>query len=79
MPVVGIGASAGGLEPVRQLLAELPVDTGLAIVLVQHLDPKHPSLLSTILGHATAMPVAEAVDEMAVEANHVYVIPRTPN
>ena len=75
MPVVGIGASAGGLEPIKQMLAELPVDTGLAIVLVQHLDPKHSSLLSSILGHATAMPVAEAVDGMGVEANHVYVIP----
>src|SRR5664279_2288694 len=53
----------------------MPADTGLAIVFVQHLDPKHHSLLSEILARSTTMPVSEAVDRMPVEANHVYVIP----
>jgi two-component system CheB/CheR fusion protein len=75
IPVAGIGASAGGLEVFKLLLADLPADTGLAIVFVQHLDPKHHSLLPEILARATAMPVSEAADEMPVEANHVYVMP----
>jgi len=75
LSVVGIGASAGGLEAFRLLLAELPVNTGFAFVLIQHLDPKHESSLSEILGRATAMPVSQASDGMAVESNHVYVIP----
>lgn len=73
--VVGIGASAGGLEAFRLLLAELPVDTGFAFVLIQHLDPMHHSSLSEILGRVTTMPVMEASDGLAVEGNHVYVIP----
>ena len=75
VPVAGIGASAGGLEVFKSLLADLPADTGLAIVFVQHLDPKHHSMLAEILARATAMPVSEAADGMPVEANHVYVIP----
>ncbi len=75
IPVVGIGASAGGLEVFKLLLADLPAGTGLAIVFVQHLDPTHHSMLAEILGRATAMPVSEAADGMPVEANHVYVIP----
>lgn len=73
--VVGIGASAGGLEAFRLLLAELPVNTGFAFVLVQHLDPTHDSSLSEILRRVTAMPVLQARDGVAVESNHVYVIP----
>ena len=75
IPVAGIGGSAGGLEVFKHLLADLPADTGLAIVFVQHLDPKHHSLLSEILARSTSMPVREAADGMPVEANHVYVIP----
>lgn len=75
IPVVGIGASAGGLEVFKRLLGLLPSDTGFAIVFVQHLDPNHHSMLAEILARATAMPVSEAADGMAVEANHVYVIP----
>src|ERR1035437_1313161 len=75
VPVAGIGASAGGLEVFKSLLADLPADTGLAIVFVQHFDPKHHSMLAEILARATAMPVSEAADGMPVEANHVYVIP----
>src|ERR1035437_8590948 len=77
IPVAGIGGSAGGLEVFKHLLADLPADTGLAIVFVQHLDPKHHSLLREILSRATTMPVSEAADLMPVEANHVYVIPAT--
>ena len=61
-PVVGIGASAGGLEAFSRLLQSLPADTGMAFVLVQHLDPQHPSLLSHLLAGKTAMPVSEATD-----------------
>src|SRR5664279_3240908 len=75
IPVAGIGGSAGGLEVFKHLLADLPADSGLAIVFVQHLDPKHHSLLREILGRSTTMAVREAADGMAVEANHVYVIP----
>ena len=75
IPVVGIGASAGGLEVVKRLLGDLPGDTGFAIVFVQHLDPNHHSMLAEILAKATPMPVNEAADGMPVEANHVYVIP----
>ena len=74
-PIVGVGASAGGLEAFTQMLGALPVDTGMAFVLVQHLAPKHTSLLAEILSRATAMPVTEVHDEPRVEPNHVYVIP----
>jgi two-component system CheB/CheR fusion protein len=62
VPVVGIGASAGGLEVFKRLLSDLPGDTGFAIVFVQHLDPNHHSLLAEILARATAIPVSEAAD-----------------
>ena len=74
-PVVGIGASAGGLEVFKLLLSVLPADTGYAIVFVQHLDPSHHSMLADILRRSTAMPVREAADGIPLEANHVYVIP----
>lgn len=73
--MVGVGASAGGLDAFLDLVSALPVDTGLAFVIIQHLDPSHHSMLVDILGGATAMPVQEARDEMAVERDHVYVIP----
>jgi two-component system, chemotaxis family, CheB/CheR fusion protein len=74
-PVVGIGASAGGLEAFTRLLEHLPATTGMAYVFVQHLDPTHPSLLSGLLCRVTTMPVHEVTDGMLVEANHVYVLP----
>lgn len=74
-PVVGIGASAGGLEASRLLLKSLPADTGMAFVLVQHLDPGHESMLTTLLSKATAMPVTEVKQGMRAEPNHVYIIP----
>jgi two-component system CheB/CheR fusion protein len=73
-PVVGVGASAGGLEAFRQLLENLPTDTGMAFVLVQHLDPDHPSALAQLLARCTAMPVGEAQTGSLVEPNRVYVI-----
>ena len=74
-PIIGIGASAGGLEAFEQFFHSMPVDTGMAFVLVPHLDPNHASLLSEILQRATTMPVIEAQDQIVVEANHVYIIP----
>jgi two-component system CheB/CheR fusion protein len=73
--IVGVGASAGGLEAFEQLLQALPHDTGMAFVLVQHLAPKHESILSELLSKSTRMPVIEVSEGMAVEPNHVYVIP----
>src|SRR5215210_3150205 len=78
-PIVGIGASAGGLEAFTQMLGALPVDTGMAFVLVQHLAPTHASLLSDILSRTTSMPVMEVHDEPRVEPNRVYVIPPNRN
>jgi two-component system, chemotaxis family, CheB/CheR fusion protein len=74
-PIVGIGASAGGLEAFRQLLGALPTDAGMAYVLVQHLDPRHESILADLLSHATPMPVSEVKGGVRVEPNRVYVIP----
>ncbi|HEV2669195.1 MAG TPA: chemotaxis protein CheB, partial [Blastocatellia bacterium] len=74
--VVGVGASAGGLEAFRQLLKRLPVSTGMAFVLVMHLDPKHESILPDLLAKATLLPVSEARDGTPVEPDHVYVMPR---
>jgi two-component system, chemotaxis family, CheB/CheR fusion protein len=74
-PIVGIGASAGGLSAYTKLLKALPVDTGMGFVLVQHLDPKHASMLPELLGRTTLMPVVEIKDGMQVVANNVYVMP----
>ncbi len=74
-PIVGIGASAGGLEAFSQLLRELPTDTGMAFVIVQHLDPKHESQLAEVLSRTTAMPVMTVTDRLRVEPDHVCVIP----
>jgi two-component system, chemotaxis family, CheB/CheR fusion protein len=74
-PIIGIGASAGGLESFAQLLAAVPDNTGAAFVLVQHLDPQHESLLGDLLSPSTPMPVVTVHDGMQVEPDHVYVIP----
>lgn len=76
-PVIGIGASAGGLGAFKQFLENVNPDAGAAYVLVQHLDPQHESLLRDILARATQLDVLEACDGLKVEPNHVYVI--TPN
>jgi two-component system CheB/CheR fusion protein len=75
VPVVGLGASAGGLDAFKKFFAHMPTDSGLAFVLVPHLDPDHASLMAELIGRHTRMPVVEAADHAAVEANHVYVIP----
>ena len=79
MLIVGIGASAGGLEAFTQLLTHLPLDTGMVFVLVQHLDPDHESALTHILSRATRLPVDEVMHNQPLQANHVYVIPRDTN
>jgi len=73
-PIVGIGASAGGLDPIRKLLEDLPVDTGMSFVVIQHLAPGQESMLPEILSRSTKMTVLQVKDEMKVEQNQVYVI-----
>jgi two-component system CheB/CheR fusion protein len=76
-PIVGVGASAGGFESISILLKNLRPDTGLALVIVQHLSPAPHSELANLLVKTTRMPVVEVQDRMLVEPNHVYVL--TPN
>jgi two-component system, chemotaxis family, CheB/CheR fusion protein len=73
--IVGLGASAGGLEPLEQFLSGIPPSSGLAYLVVQHLDPTHKTLLAELLQRATAMPVHAAIDAQRVEPDTVYVIP----
>ena len=73
--VAAVGASAGGLDVLRRLLQHLPVDTGVAYVVVQHLDPTHVSLMAEILARHTSMPVSQIEDGVRLEPNHVYMIP----
>ena len=73
--LVGIGASAGGLEALQQFLTFLPSNTGMAFVIIQHLAPNHKSMLADILAKYSAMPVTEIENEMLVERNHIYMIP----
>jgi two-component system CheB/CheR fusion protein len=73
--IVGIGASAGGLEAFKGFFTHMPADSDMGFVLVQHLAPQHNSLLVDLLSRHTAMPVIEAADGMKVESRHVYVIP----
>src|SRR5581483_8662645 len=75
VPVVGVGASAGGIEAIEQFLSALPPDCGVAVVVVLHLSPTHESQLEAILARATRMRVTEVHDEPQVEPNVVYVIP----
>ena len=78
-PIVGVGASAGGLEAFTELLKHLPLDTGMAFVLVQHLDPQHESALTQLLSRVTSLPVQDVTNDLKVEPNHVYVIPPNTN
>jgi len=73
--IVAVGASAGGIEASAELIRNLPGDTGMAFVFVQHLDPKHPSILSEILAKGTEMKVSEVKDGMRIEPDRIYVIP----
>jgi two-component system CheB/CheR fusion protein len=73
--IVGLGASAGGLEPLQEFLAHVPARSGLAFIVVQHLDPMHKAMLSELLQRSTPMPVREVTASLRVEADSVYVIP----
>jgi len=73
--IVGIGASAGGLEALTEFLRQMPADTGLGFVVVTHLDPNRKSMLAELLGKESSMPVRQIENGMVVERNHVYVIP----
>jgi two-component system CheB/CheR fusion protein len=74
-PIIGIGASAGGLEAFEVFFKQVPADSGMAFILVSHLDPAHSSMLAEILQRITAIPVIEAANQMTVEPDHVYIIP----
>ncbi len=74
-PIVGVGASAGGLDAFTHLLSHLSADSGMAFVLIQHLDPTHKSFLSEALARATGMGISQVQHDEVVEANHIYVIP----
>ena len=73
--IVGLGASAGGLEPLERFLSQVPVASGFAYLVVQHMDPTHAPLLGELLQRATAMPVREAVDGTPIVPDSVHVIP----
>lgn len=73
--MVALGASAGGLEPLGQFLAQVPVPSGLAYLVVQHMDPTHKAMLGDLLQRKTAMPVREATETQRIEPDAVYVIP----
>jgi len=74
-PIVGIGASAGGLEALDQFLKHVPERSGMGFVVIQHLDPTHQGTMVELLQRSTKMPVMQAEDRLKVEPNHVYVIP----
>ncbi|MBN2438779.1 MAG: PAS domain-containing protein [Deltaproteobacteria bacterium] len=74
-PIVGIGASAGGLEALEQFLSHVPENSGAAFVIVQHLDPTHKGILHELLQRTTSMEVFQVSDRMRVKPNCVYVIP----
>jgi two-component system CheB/CheR fusion protein len=73
--IVGLGSSAGGLDALRRFFNSMASDSGMAFVLVQHLDPTHPSLIAELLGRCTAMSVMQVEADTPVEANHVYCLP----
>jgi two-component system CheB/CheR fusion protein len=78
-PIVGVGASAGGLEAFRELLEHLSPDPGLAFLFVIHLEPHHKSQLQHILSKVSPIPIREAAEGLGVEVNHVYLIPPNTN
>ena len=78
-PVVGIGASAGGLDAFKKLLKTIPENSGMAYVIVQHLSPDYPSNLTEILAQHTKIPVHEIVNDINLSPNHIYIIPESNN
>ncbi|NTW52023.1 MAG: chemotaxis protein CheB [Chlorobiaceae bacterium] len=75
VPIIGVGASAGGLEAIEAFLGNIPADCGMAFVIVQHLDPVHKGFLVELLQRVTPMPVVQVIDRMPIKPGHVYVIP----
>ena len=78
-PIIGIGSSAGGLETLTLFLKNVPSRSGMAFVIVQHLDPTHKGMMVELLQRTTAMPVVEVTDRLIIEPDHVYVIPSNHN
>ena len=74
-PVVAIGASAGGLDPIVAFLANVPQESGIAYVVIQHLDPTQKAMLPELLQRATSIPVTEITHQAELRPNHIYVIP----
>ena len=74
-PIVGIGASAGGLEALEQFFENVPTNSGLAYVVIQHLDPTHVGIMPELLQRTTDMKVVQVSDHLKVQPNHLYVIP----
>jgi two-component system, chemotaxis family, CheB/CheR fusion protein len=74
-PVVGVGASAGGLDAFKRLIKAIPENSGIAFILVQHLEPSHESILSELLQKVTQIPVHEITNDVRVERDHIYIIP----
>src|ERR1700710_1454819 len=74
LPVVGLGASADGIEAFTEFFGAMPGDSGAAFVLVLHLDPNRESQLASVLAHHTTMPVTQIIDGMEIQPNHVYAI-----
>lgn len=73
--IIGLGASAGGMQPLKDFFEAMPAGVGLAFVVIQHLDPQHESYMASILGRCTKMKVAQAEDNLPVETNCVYTLP----
>ena len=74
-PIVCIGASAGGLEALEQFLSNIPQNSGMAYIVIQHLDPTQKGMLPELLQRVSKMEVFQSTDRMAVRSNRVYVIP----
>src|SRR6185436_13245021 len=78
-PVIGLGASAGGLQALKDFFTHMPANSGMAFVVIMHLSTKHESHAATLLQATTEMPVMQVTEAIQVEPNHVYVIPPTKN
>jgi two-component system CheB/CheR fusion protein len=74
-PVVGIGASAGGFDALKKFFQAMPEDSGIAFVIIQHLDPNHESIMVDLISRYTSLKVLQAQDGMKIEADHIYIIP----
>ncbi|MEL6413696.1 MAG: chemotaxis protein CheB, partial [Pseudomonadota bacterium] len=77
--LIGVGASAGGLDAIKQLISQIPTGFPHSFVIIQHLSPDYKSLMSDILGRETIMPVSEVADHMPIESGHIYLIPPKSN